>query len=294
VLFVAAPIPVHAQDSVDPVRAFTIHQTFQGSSSSYGQILKLNTNVGYEVGKHVGIDGGIPFYFVNNPSEEATSPGSISGFGNVYAALRVAFTGRLNYTSSITATAPTGNRDKGLSTGRVTVDWNNAVQKVIAHRIAPFANAGIANTVSDTTFFMRPFSSEGLVGHVDAGTTLSISPLVYVGASAYSILPSGEQTIVSKVVETYTETQPARTLPPNSGGRGVGLTKQTNRVFEVVREVVGTADLASDHGLSGWIGLGPVHGLNFTIGFSRSNHYGLNTVFWGVGKRFGPFGSNVR
>jgi len=133
-------VAAYAQDSNDTVRGFTIDQRFQGSSSSFGQILKLNTNLSYELGRHVGIDAGVPFYFVNDsPSGTTSSSGFRSGVGNVYTSLRLSFKGALNYTSTITGTAPTGDRDKGLSTGRATVDWNNAVQKVIAHRVAPLA-----------------------------------------------------------------------------------------------------------------------------------------------------------
>ena len=166
---------------------------------------------------------------------------------------------------------------------------------MIAHRVAPYANLGIANTIADTPFFVRPFSSNGLIGHVESGATLSLGPALYIGASAYSVLPSGKQTIVSKIVEVHTEPQPARTPPANSRGHGVGLTKpQPDRVFETTREVVGTADLASDHGFSSWIGIEPFRRFDFTLGYSRSQRYALNTVFWGVGKRFGPFSPRDR
>src|SRR5205809_8100816 len=119
-----------AQDSNDTVRGFTIDQRFQGSSSSFGQILKLNTNLSYELGRHVGIDAGVPFYFVNDsPSGTTSSSGFRSGVGNVYTSLRLSFKGALNYTSTITGTDPTGDKDIGLSTDRATVDWTNSVQK---------------------------------------------------------------------------------------------------------------------------------------------------------------------
>src|SRR2546422_830982 len=195
-------VAAYAQDSNDTVRGFTIDQRFQGSSSSFGQILKLNTNLSYELGRHVGIDAGVPFYFVNDsPSGTTSSSGFRSGVGNVYTSLRLSFKGALNY----------------------------------------------------------------------------------------------KQTIVSKIVEIHTEPQPPMSLPANSRGRGVGLTKpRPDRVFETTREVVGTADLASDHGGSSWIGIGPIRGMDLTVGYSRSKRYGLNTVFWGIGKRFGPFGSRPR
>jgi hypothetical protein len=199
----------------------------------------------------------------------------------------------LNYVSTITATAPTGDREKGLSTGAPTVDWNNGFYRVFAHRVAPYANVGIANTVSDTPFFLRPFSSKGLVGHFEAGTTVSMSRVLAIGGSGYSVVPAGEQTIVSKIVEVHTEPGTPRTLPANSRGRGLGLSKNNtpDRVFETTREIVGAADLSSDYGFSTWIGIGPFKGVDFTIGYSRSTRYRLDTLFFGTGLRIGSFGS---
>jgi hypothetical protein len=275
---------------------WTISQRFQGSSSSFGQIMKLNTNIAFDVNRHVGFDVGAPYYFVNYASEDG-SGGSIlkSGIGNLYADLRLSLLRRpINYVSTVTATVPTGDRDKGLSTGHATVDWNNGFYRVFRERIAPYANIGFANTISDTPFFLRPFSTNGIVGHFEAGATLSLSRMAYWGASGYAIVPSGEQTIISKIVETHTETLPARTLPANSRGRGLGLSKETTRVYETVTEVAGKADLTGDHGFSSWLGIGPVKKFDITVGYSRSGRYELDTFFWGLGFRLGPFGTRVR
>jgi hypothetical protein len=292
------PRVAFSQTEGTEARTFTIRQSIQGSSSSFGQILKLNTNIGYQRGRHFGGDIGLPFYLVDYSNVDITTTASAhqAGIGNAYADFWLAFGGPLNYTSTVTVTAPTGDRSKGLSTGHATVDWNNGFRHVIAHRVAPYANIGVANTVSDTPFFLRPFSSNGIVGHFEAGTTLSISRQVYVGGSGYGIVPSGEQTIVSKVVETHTEIVPGtgRSLPPNAKGKGLGLNKPTTRVFETTTEVVGTADLTSDHGFSTWVGVGPVRQFDFTVGYSRSQRYALDTVFWGIGFRFPSFGPRVR
>ena len=287
-------VSVRGQEEDKAAHTWTVDQRFQGSSSSFGQIMKTNTNFAFEFNRHFGVDAGIPVYFVNY-SQDAGNSVFKRGLGNIYADFRLNLGGApLNYTSTLVVTAPTGDREKGLSTGRPTIDWNNGFRHVIAHRVAPYANIWVANTISDTPFFLRPFTSNGVVGHFEGGATLSLSPLVAAGASGYSIVPSGEQTIVSRIVETHTETQ-ARTLPPNSRGRGIGLTRQTTvRVFETTREVVGTADLAGDHGFSSWIGIGPVKDFDLIVGYNRSARYSFDTLFWGIGIRLGPFGSKVR
>ena len=243
-----AVIPLHAQEASEN-RIWSVYQRVQASSSSFGQILKMNTNLGVDFNKHIGIDAGLPYYIVNYAAQGDTAGGVKTGAGNAYADLRLNLNRSLfGYSSTLTVTAPTGSQDKGLSTGHATVDWNNGFYRVFAERISPYVNVGVANTVSDTPFFLQPFSSEGLVTHFEAGTTASLSRFVALGASAYAVVPSGEQTIVSRIVEVHTETEPAKTLPSNSRGRGLGLTKQPKvNVFETVREVVGTAELANDH-----------------------------------------------
>jgi hypothetical protein len=133
---------------------------------------------------------GAPYYFVNYASQDG-SRGSIlkSGIGNVYADLRLSLSrAPVNYVSTVTATAPTGDRDKGLSTGHATVDWNNSFYRVFGERIAPYANIGVANTVSDTPIFLRPFSTNGIVGHFEGVRCHCRGWLL--GTSAYSIVPS--------------------------------------------------------------------------------------------------------
>ena len=282
---VVFPHAVSAQDGAESLRSWSVEQRFQGSSSSFGQIVKSGTTFSYSFDDHVTLSAGVPFYLVNYADGEGTDGAFKSGIGNVYGSLHLNLNGEwINYTSSVTVTAPTGDRQKGLGTGQPTVDWNNGFYRVFGRRVAPYANIGIASTISDTPFFLRPFSSEGFVAHLEGGATLSLSPLAYVGASAYRFIPSGEQTIVSRVVETRTEPAGPAERPGNSQGRGAGRNRSApDRVFETITEVVGTADLASDHGFSTWVGIGPWRNLDFTLGYSRSERYALNTLFWGVG-----------
>src|SRR5262245_56062599 len=106
---------------------WSVNETFQGSSNAAGQVLKLDTSIGYSFNPHFEIGLGVPFYFVR-PGQDttSTSEGFRSGLGNAYVNLRGRMSGpRTMFTSTLTGAAPTGNRDEGFSTGRVTVDWNN-------------------------------------------------------------------------------------------------------------------------------------------------------------------------
>jgi len=53
-----------------------------------------------------------------------------------------------NYTSSIIASLPTGNKANGISTGRVTGGWNNHLEHDFG-LLTPFIEAGVGNSVAD-------------------------------------------------------------------------------------------------------------------------------------------------
>src|SRR5436853_411899 len=128
-------------------------------------------------------------------------------------------------------------------------------------------NAGVANTVSDTAFFTRPFTSLGVGGHFEGGATVSVARYVDIGGSVYDIAPTGEQKIISKLI--------GRTVPVNSNRSG--------NAFQRSAETVGGADLAKDHGYSTWIELSKGSDINFQLGYTRSAGYDLNSVFFSVG-----------
>src|SRR5207244_4710172 len=132
---------------------------------------------------------GVPFYFINQSlsSSTATSTtvdGSMNGIGNAYGGVRFGLDGEtLDFSSNVELTAPTGDTDRGFSTGHTTVDWTNS----FSHRFSslrPFANLGISNTVSDTAFFVRPFSSLGFVSHFEGGSTFALTGPIRICVSA--------------------------------------------------------------------------------------------------------------
>jgi len=246
---------------------WSVYETFHGSTNSAGPVFKLDNGVAYGINDHVEVGGGLPLYFVNPSSTSTTlASGTQTGIGNAYVDARFKVTGPALFTSTITGTAPTGNKDKGFSTGRATVDWNNYIA-VPMSRITPFGNAGVANTVSDTAFFTRPFTSLGVVGHFEGGATVSVARYVDIGGSVYDIAPTGEQKIISKLI--------GRTAPVNSNRSG--------NAFQTSAETVGGADLAKDHGYSAWIELSKGSDINFQLGYTRSAGYDLNSVFFSVG-----------
>src|SRR5262249_2926816 len=214
-----------------PTRGFTFYERFEGSANQLGVVTKLDTTVGYNLNSHLSIGAGIPLYFVRPSSEVTRAVGTQpeAGIGNVYGQVRLmAATDVVSVASTLTVTAPTGDKDTGFSTGRATVDWSNYFERSFG-RVTPLGEIGFANSVSDTFFFARPYITQGFVTHVQGGARYQLARPVAVGASGYAVEPSGQQTVISRVA-------PATTGSSNGGSRSNG--RGNHGVFETVNRTV--------------------------------------------------------
>jgi len=251
-------------------KGFTSYVEFGGTSNSDGQVYKLDPSVGYSFSGHFGMDVGIPVYFVR-ASSTTTGTTSTNGIGNPYLDLRLKFQKPwLNFGSTLTGYAPAGDSKKGLSTGRGTFDWTNHFDHSFSS-LTPFAEVGIANTVADSLLFVRPFTTLGFNTHLQGGVKYGIWKVFSVGASGYDILPTGQQTVFSKV----------------QGGSSNSASSSHKPVFLNNQQTTGTADIAHDDGFSTWIEAKPGSVLDMELGFTRSLHYDLNSVSFSIGLNLG-------
>ena len=256
--------------SVNDDKGFTSYVQFAGTSNSDGQVYKLDPSVGYNFSGHFGMDVGIPVYFVR-ASSTAAGTTSTNGIGNPYVDVRVKYLNPLlNFGSVLTGYAPAGDSKKGLSTGRGTFDWTNHFDRSFSS-LTPFAEVGIANTITDSLLFERPFTTLGFNTHLQGGVKYGIWKVFSVGASGYDILPTGQQTVFSKV-------QGGSNNPASSSHKPVFLNNQ---------QTTGTADIAHDDGFSTWIEAKPGSVLDMELGFTRSIHYDLNSVSFNIGLNLG-------
>src|SRR5579859_2229418 len=87
--------PASAQ--VTPAANFTRHylwtEEFDGSANSEGQVMSIDSSVGYVFSRHFGVDAGIPIYFVRGTSTTSTGTTTTSnnGLGDAYLQLRFEF-----------------------------------------------------------------------------------------------------------------------------------------------------------------------------------------------------------
>lgn len=243
----------------------TSYLEFAGTSNSEGQLYELNSNVGYDFTSHFGFAVGMPIYFVRPSSTTGTS--SANGPGDPYLRLHLKYpAATVNFASALTGSAPVGDSKKGLSTGRATFDWTNRIDHDIS-QWTPFLEAGIANTTPETRLFLRPYTTLGFNTHLRGGTSYDLWKFFSVGASGYDILPSGQQTIFSRV------TGPQRSTSRSNHGRP----------FQNNQQTTGNASIAQDGGFSAWVDATPNRSIDLELGFTRSFAYDLNSVSFNLG-----------
>jgi hypothetical protein len=270
---------LRAQSPEDNGKGLIWYESFQGSSNVDGQVTRFDSIIGYNFNRYFGADLGVPFLFIRaHTTTSGTS--SANGIGNVYTDLR--FTLRdpaVNFISTLTGAAPTGDSSKGFGTGRATYDWSNHFDRGFG-RFTPFAVVGVSNTVSDARYFVRSFTTLGFNTHLQGGTAYTLWRWVDFDASGYAIVPSGQQKVFSKL--------PGAGSPMSSGKRG------HNRGFETNAEQTGSASIASDQGFNLAVTASPSPFFDLTIGYTRSIHYALNTVSFGLGFNLGRYIENTR
>jgi len=253
---------------------FLLYERFEGSSSPDGQIMDLNTSTGYNFNRFFGVDVGVPVYLVRTSSTiSKANPSGVSGngIGDVYMDGRLTFNNPLlNFGTTLTGTAPTGDTGKGHSTGHWTYDWTNHFDRDIG-RLTPFADVGLGNSIADTKFFKRPYTSYGHLAHFEAGTDFGLWRSLRFSASLYDVQAWGGQQVFSRVVRKRTTTGGSTSRPQ----------------FETQSFVVGGAELVRDNGYNLGVNFSPTRFMDLSVGFNHSVHLRLDTVSFGVGFNIG-------
>ena len=147
----------------------------------------------------------------------------------------------------------TRSRKSILSTGRATFDWTGHVDDAFS-RLTPFVEAGIANTTADSGLYQRPYTTLGFNTHFRGGAYYDVWKFVKVGAAGYDILPTGQQTVFTRVTH----------------GQSTGSTGQHGPPLLNNRQTTGTAGIAHDNGFSTWIDIFPQPAVDFQLGFKRA------------------------
>src|SRR5215469_12477010 len=232
-------------------QGLTWMETYEGSSNSDGLVTDLNSTVGYIFGKHVAMNMGVPYLFIV-PSTSKTGATSAYGVGNPYLGLRYSAKGSaLDFSTSLNSAIPTASTKKGLSTGHVTVNWSNHFGHGF-DPFTPFLDFGLGNSIPDTRFLHRAYTSYGTLAHFEGGSELDLGDKFSVTASGYYILPWGSQQIFLRGSKNSSS--------PTKGG--VSLTRDDG------------INLGTDYNLT--------RSLDLSAGYSRSVYSSLNTFSFGM------------
>src|SRR5260370_27888585 len=245
----AAP-PVATKTAVEE-KGLHWTETYEGSGNTDGFISDINSTVGYIFNEHFSMDMGVPYLFIR-PSSSKTGTTSVAGMGNPFLGLRYSRKGPLlDFSTSLNGAVPVASSAKGLSTGRVTFDWDNH----FAHGFGlftPFSDVGFSNSVPVTRYLHRAYISLGKLAHFEGGSEVDLGDKFSVSASGYYILPWGPQQIFVR----------GKKSSSGSTKGGVSLTRDDG------------INLGLDYNLSPSVDL--------SAGYSYSAYNVLNTVSFGV------------
>lgn len=263
-----------SKDSEGFSPGWTLGTRFEGDYSSAAGVYDFATALGYNFSRHLGMDVGAPFYFVSTPAATTRSnPGAVSGvgIGNTFVDLLLNYPNRsLNYSSAIHVTAPVADTKKGFSTGHATWNYTHHFDRAFGNW-SPFLDAGVGNSILDTLYFTRPFSSFGYNAAFTGGLEYDQGPYG-LQAGAYDVAPWGNQTVVSRVFRC------APAVSCGASGRS-----HNRKGFTSASVTTGGADLARDNGYEAGIDFKPVYYLDFEFDYSRSVPLHLNNYSFGIG-----------
>ncbi len=191
------------------LRGFNAGITFSGMHDSQdGYATVAQPAVGYTFSPIFSLDMTVPIYLyrlaaaqdLTIPLAQRTLSQQHGELGDMLFGFHAQFFPRhFDYQATLSATAPTGDLNHGLSSGRATVDFSNHVAHTFRH-VSPYLEIGIGDSSTlANPLLNRNFTTLGPLAHFQAGAAF---PLMY-GASfatnAYEQLPIGDQKIYETI-----------------------------------------------------------------------------------------------
>lgn len=261
----------------EPYRGMTLNTSFDGSFDTGSKVFDWTTTTGYIFNDHFSVSAGVPILFVRGTTSTGTTTSS-NGIGDAFGQFLFSLKKPVvNYGSSLTFGVPTGDSSKGLSTGRVTFDWSNALAREFG-RFTPFVNAGVGNSLADTKYWHRPFVTLGDVAHFEGGSAFDLGHNATLSASLYDVAPWGPQKVYSRTVTRG-----------GGGATGSGPGNSSHgRVFQNNALTTGDSSIDRDNGFNADLDFNPVKFIDFDLAYSHSVHYQLDTVSFSINFNLTP------
>jgi hypothetical protein len=278
-----------ARDTDTPATGFVAGVRLDYSRSEPGNLTDVTPSAGYQFPSW-RLAVGLPVVFSSPAAHATNAASSVRGVGDASGSVSYALGGPAAFwKSSLTGTAPTGDRTLGLGSGRATWNWSNYVDHDF-DRITPFVDLGVGNGLSSSAFgepflgrsssrraslgagrLARPYSIVGKLAVLDAGAEIDASKTVSLSVSAYDILPWGPQTAISRFA------LPQQPLAAGAAGP-VSKSRKGQRFFDVSTLTAGSSALTRDHGVEVAVTASPTSKVDLTASYSRSIPLQLDTV----------------
>jgi len=256
----------------DESTGLTLNSSFNGSLASGSDVYDWTTTAGYVFNQHFSADLGVPILFARGATSTGTTTTN-SGLGNLFGQLQLADKNPLlNFGAVATVALPTGDRSKGFSTGRVTADLTGQVAKELG-RFTPFLSAGVANSIFDSRYWQRPYTTLGDVAHFEGGTAFDLGRSLTVSASLYDIAPWGTQKVYSRVA---------------GQGAGSGNPSPHGRVYLNNSLTTGDSSIDRDNGFNTDLDFSPFTLVGFDFGYTHSVHFQTDVFFFSVNFNLTP------
>ena len=136
------------------------------------------------------------------PLSQRTLSPQLGEFGDTLFSVHAQFLPRhFDYQMTFSATAPTGDLNHGLSSGRATVDFSNRLDHTF-RRFSPYTEIGIGDSSTLANQLLnRNFTTLGPLAHFQAGVALPLMFGVSFATNAYEQLPIGDQKIYETIAQ---------------------------------------------------------------------------------------------
>ncbi len=302
-VFLACGLMLAAQSSTPdtaaqlPPQRFSLVAGMSASPTSGEQPYEFDWTAGYAINPHLSLSAGLPLFLVR-ASAGSTSTNGVSstnsslsrGLGDAFLGLSLQFgDDALKSTTALTGSAPTGDTNAGLSTGRPGFDINEKLEHSLGI-LTPFISAGFSNNTVDSHHRVRAYSTLGKMAQFEGGAELGLGDKTTLGASYYDYEPFGQQKVYSRLIKKHGtgsasgEAEPLFGLSYAAGGNGVSAKSKSKhaRVFRRSSVTVGGPSIARDNGINSFLDYTPTKYLDLGIGYSRSIYQSANTVTFSV------------
>ncbi|HEV2350697.1 MAG TPA: hypothetical protein VG028_12715 [Terriglobia bacterium] len=245
----------------------------QAGGYAQSQVASVDLNLGYNFSDHFGADIGMPLFYVRSPLTLVTSADwkttTLMGDPYIDAHYKLTRFGA-SLTTVLTGTVPASSPERIYTTGRAEVDWFNHIEPAKPlGLVTPFINLGAANGTINRYYMPRPYSigrpyqTLGPMGDGEVGASVKLPYGLRAGASAYALLPNGNQKVFSRLV--------------TPGATVVGAFTN-NRYYFNAFETTGSSSIDRDNGFSGWVEYTKLPKVTLQVGYTHSIHYRYDMI----------------